>query len=153
VSLTPATAVKAFLETQSSTVGAKVTVDVRRRRQDGALPAIVIHGPYANPDDRTAALSQKRSIPTYQVDVWQREYGPADQYGKTPRLEDPLLPDIVAALLDGCLINTVVGPAPGARIYRCAVISWPVELSEPDEANLVHHAIDIQFHRNAITHR
>jgi hypothetical protein len=146
MSLTGSTAIKAWLENQS--LG--VSVDTRWRASP--LPTIVVSGPYANPDDRTAAFSQKRSIPTYQIDVWQREFGPKDQWGKTPRLEDPLLPELVAFALDGAVLGKI-GPSPGARIYRCNVILWPYELPEPEEANMVHHVIDVQLHRNVITHR
>ena len=146
MSLTGPTAIKAWLESKS--LG--VSIDTRWRQS--SLPTIVVGDPYTNPDDRTGAYSLKRSMPTYQIDIWQREFGPKDQWGKTPRVEDPLLPDLVAFALEGAVLGRI-GPSPGARIYRCNVTIWPYYLPEPEEVNMVHHALDVQLHRNIITHR
>jgi hypothetical protein len=150
VSLSGQTAIKAFLETQ----GWQVPVATRRRPDKATLPILVVHGPLTSPRDRSAALGQKRVAQDYQVDIWQREFGVADPLtGKVPRVEDTLLPDLVAAALEGCLLNTRIGPSGGARIYRCTVLVGPFEIAEPDETNLIHHVCTVQMRRNLITHR
>lgn len=123
------------------------------------LPYVTIHDRIASSSDpvSTAAnVNRPRRVvdEECQIGVWQHEFGPPDGEGKRPRVEDPMLPEIIAALLDGAHLPPIgaTSTTPG-KVYKCKVLNGPFALEEPQEDNVIHDAILLLVTRRRVTVR
>ena len=144
MSLTVGTALKAAIE------GLDLHIAVYDRLpKNVGPPYILIHDSIANPrDPRSAsyATGGRKGVNTeVQVDLIQFARTNTD---KQDRLADTVLPEVLAANLDGLDLSS--SDTPG-RIWACKLIDGPRELPNSRASNLLHHTIQLQVRRNLPT--
>ncbi len=153
--LTTGTAIKAYLEAAQAASPALAIPAVHTRVPTGEkMPYVLIHDAIANPAnpaDAPLTAQSRHGVQTeVQIDVWQPALGTADAAGARTRVYDPLLPELVAGLLDGADLG---GQGTPGRIWGCRLIDGPRELASPLANNVMHHVIRLQVTRSLPTHR
>ncbi|MFN2466136.1 MAG: hypothetical protein ABR598_07720 [Candidatus Dormibacteria bacterium] len=153
MSLSLGSAIKAHLEHLSPGLGIDIWV---RKPDEEVLPFLLIFDDINTSPDPAAAPGavggRKGVISEPQLSLWQAARGTAGPGGKRARAFDPVLPELVAAALDGVRLRAAVTGFP-ARIYGCHLAYGPREIPSPVANNRVQHVIGLRIHRNLITVR